>query len=94
MNPAPVSFLAFAAVGGGVLLAGLIAEKRRLPRLLAGAHGLAGFGTIVFLLALNVGGRERDPSHGVADPTGVCGRLRRRVAAVPGCSSGNVPRSA
>lgn len=59
MTPTQWALLLFAAVAaGGLLMAGLIAAKGRIPALLSNGHGLAGLAALIFLFSVNLHGRD------------------------------------
>lgn len=57
MNLTQIAFLLFAAIaGGGLLMAGMIIGKFRIPAFLGPAHGLGGLAATALLFAANLQG--------------------------------------
>lgn len=55
MSLIQITFTLFAAIAaGGLLMAGMIALKMRVPALLGPAHGLGGFAALCLLFAANL----------------------------------------
>ncbi|AXQ31089.1 hypothetical protein D0B54_21470 [Solimonas sp. K1W22B-7] len=63
MTLTQISLAAFVAVAsGGLLLASLIALKKRIPAFLATAHGLGGLAALALLFTAALRGQEATPA--------------------------------
>lgn len=63
MTLTQISLAAFLAVAsGGLLLAGLIAARKKIPAILSTGHGLGGLAALVLLFAAALQGEDATPA--------------------------------
>ena len=64
MSQIQIAFLFFAAIAaGGLLMAGLILAKVKVPSIIPPAHGLGGLAALAFLFWVNLQGGDATPDR-------------------------------
>lgn len=64
MSQIQLAFLFFAAIAaGGLLMAGLVLAKVKIPSLIPPAHGLGGLAALAFLFWVNLQGGDATPDR-------------------------------